>query len=414
MQRILLTEGTTTSARQTIFALAPLRPVIDVCDSQPLSSLAFASFQVRGRFRCPAFNRDPEAFIRFVLQRVRNFRYDVLLPTHDEIYAVAAFRERFARYVNLAIPEFEALRLLQSKASFVRLLTELRLPFPPTVVGRTQHELKPSWDGPCFVKLAHGTAGCGVWFAENEQALRLHLDWLEHENLLDGRREILVQQQAPGTLCVAQAVFQLGRFVAWHGYQARALGVGGSPRARIGVFHPLVKTHVEKLGNHLRWHGAMFIDYLFDERTGKPAYIDANPRIGETLNATLSGMNLANVLVKVAGGEQIAGCAVGKAGICTHSALTSILHAALQSGSRTKVIAEIVNAVLNRGLYSRSSEELTRLREDPPSILPLLVLCLRLFCNPRIGEGLVRRSVAKYGLDEEAVTRIMSLRQRLR
>jgi hypothetical protein len=41
------------------------------------------------------------------------------------------------------------------------------------------------------------------------------------------------------------------------------------------------------------------LDYLFDQDTGQPAYIEANPRMGETMNATLSGVNLADLVVRV-------------------------------------------------------------------------------------------------------------------
>ena len=48
------------------------------------------------------------------------------------------------------------------------------------------------------------------------------------------------------------------------------------------------------------------LDYLYDMANGRPAYIDANPRIGETVNATLSGLNLCELLVQVSRGGAVA------------------------------------------------------------------------------------------------------------
>ena len=46
------------------------------------------------------------------------------------------------------------------------------------------------------------------------------------------------------------------------------------------------------LGEDLRWHGALSLDYFFDE-DGGPSFIDSNPRLVEPMNALFSGTDLA-------------------------------------------------------------------------------------------------------------------------
>jgi len=400
--KVLLTEGTTTSARQAIYALAPLGVTIDVCDPQPLTTQIVGSRLVRRCYRCPSYVQDPIAFLAFLTGHLRKHVYDVLLPTHDEIYALARWRDELARFVRHAIPEFASLRLLQSKADFARLLTRLQLPGPPTIVGRQRAHLRPPWPGPYFLKLEFATAGRGVWYAEDERALSWQLDRLEQDNVLNGEQDVLLQQRAPGTLRVVQGLFQHGRLVAAHCYQSLAAGVGGSPRARIGVSDPQAINHIERIGGALRWHGAMFIDYLYDESTG-PWYIDANPRLGETMNALRSGVNLPSSLLQIARDEPIANCTIGHPGVRTHGAITAVLHAALQGESRTQIVAEMFRALLGRGVYAGSSDELTRPCDDPSSVLPLAALCVRLLWNPKSAERLVQRAVAKYALTDTVV-----------
>src|SRR5262249_26049297 len=149
-------------------------------------------------------------------------------------------------------------------------------------------------------KLAHSTAGCGVWHVSDRRELKSLLSQVSQEP----GRELLIQQPARGAFCVAQSVFQQGRLVAVHCYQARAQGVGGSAWARSSVSHPVVIGHLERLGRHLAWHGALMLDYFYDPDAG-PAYVDSNPRIGETVNAVKSGVNLCEALVRVSRGEEV-------------------------------------------------------------------------------------------------------------
>ena len=58
-----------------------------------------------------------------------------------------------------------------------------------------------------------------------------------------------------------------------------------------------------QIGARLAWHGAFFIDYFYDHVSRRPEYIEANPRIGETVNAMLAGLNLPQLLVRISLGE---------------------------------------------------------------------------------------------------------------
>src|SRR5262249_33402181 len=147
--RILLTEGSSLSARQTLYALAAARPIIDVCDPRPFLCLARYSRFVRRIHRCPSFATDPQGYLRFLMYRLRAERYDVLLPVHDQVFLVSRFREKLRARVGLAVPEFATLERLQSKAGFLRVLEELKLPHPPTDLVRSREELERSSTVPC-------------------------------------------------------------------------------------------------------------------------------------------------------------------------------------------------------------------------------------------------------------------------
>jgi biotin carboxylase len=403
--KVLLTEGSSTSARQAIYALAPLRPVLEACDPNPHFCIARASWFVRTCHRCPPFAADPAGFYRALLDRLRATRYDVLLPVHDQVFLAARFRATLAGLVGLAVPEFDAVVQVQSKVAFTRLLDALALPQPAWRIARRRDELA-GLETPCYLKLAYGTAGRGVWHVRDPAEAAAVIGRLDADGLLTGGREILVQQPAAGTLCVVQSVFQHGRLVAAHTYQARGLGVGGSAWARVGVAHPAALAHLARLGAHLRWHGALMLDYLYDDATGRVAFIEANPRLGETFNATRSGVNLAARLVEVSLGCDVPTRPPGRVGVRTHSVLNRLLALGQAGATRSQLLAELADARAGRGIYKDSADDVTRPRDDPPSVIPVVVTLAQLLRDPHKADRIVRRAVNDYGLTEATVRAI--------
>jgi hypothetical protein len=402
--KMLLTEASSTSARQALYALGQLGYTVDVCDPNPLCLGRFSRY-VRRWYRCPPFGAEPEGYLKFLIKRLKRGRYDVLLPVHDQIYLLARFGDLLREHTSVALPPVTALEQVQNKAEFVLLMDQLSLPHPSTAVVRGVGALRRTRDFPCYVKLAYGTAGTCVWLVRNpveleQLALQLQAGGAEKEH------DILVQQPADGIFGVTQSVFRDGELVAAHSYQARALGVGGSARCRESASHPIVERHLAQLGAALRWHGALHIEYFYDTPREQPMYIDANPRIGETFNATLSGTNLCDLLVQISLGRSIDRQRASRAGVRTHSLLTSLLAAAETGPGRKNLLRELQQACAQSGLYDKSQEELTRGSDDWMSVIPLVVVLLRLLVAPGTARGMVQDTVDNYSLNAAAVDRI--------
>jgi hypothetical protein len=406
--RVLFTEGSSLSARHAVSALGPAGHALDLLDSQRFGLARFSRY-VRAWYRCPRFAADPAGYLEFLERRLRVGRYDVLLPVHDQVYLVSRFRDRLGKHVGLAVPPFSALERVQSKAEFVRLLDKLGLAYPATDLVDGPAGLERWASYPCFVKLAYGTAGRGVWHVPDGIAMRRLAQCLATSGRWAGRGQVLVQQPARGLFCTVQSVFQHGRLLAAHSYQARAVGVGGSAWARLGVDHPGVRHDLARLGAHLGWHGALHLDYFHDPGTQTAAYIDANPRIGETMNATLSGLSLCELLLRVSIGERLDPLPASAPGLRTHSLVMSLLALAQQHATRRRLAAECSRAWAAKGFYRHSHEELTWPCEDPPSLLPAIVVALRLVLRPSAADAIVQGAVDSYALSEAAVLLAESL-----
>src|SRR5436305_381377 len=79
-----------------------------------------------------------------------------------------------------------------------------------------------------------------------------------------------------GSLERTQAVFDRGRLVASHIYRQAAEGPGGGDVLKVSVVSARVRQTVERIGQALKWHGALSFDYIRDEATKTPHFIDAN------------------------------------------------------------------------------------------------------------------------------------------
>lgn len=86
---------------------------------------------------------------------------------------------------------------------------------------------------------------------------------------------------------------------------------------------PLVRGHLEAIGSHLARHGSVNVDYLLAD-SGVPRYIDANPRLVEPVNAAFSGVNLADLLVRLSLGVSL-DLVEGRPGVTSHMLVQALL-----------------------------------------------------------------------------------------
>jgi hypothetical protein len=88
-------------------------------------------------------------------------------------------------------------------------------------------------------------------------------------------------------------------------------------------------------------------------------------------------------------------------GARTHQLLLAVLGAADQGGRRA-VARELVHAMLHRGEYRGSREELTPGRGDPLAPLPVMVIALATLIRPEAWRRFVGGSAGAYSLTPAA------------
>ena len=385
--RVLLSEGSSTSGRQAVTALGLAGYAIEICDPDPICLGRFSTF-VKKFHRCPGLRVDPEGYLDFILDLVRSRHFDVLLPIHEQGFLFAKVRHLLAPHVAVALPDFETYRRAHSKAGFSRLLTELDLPQPPTRFVTSRAEIEAIDRFPAVVKIPIGTASRGVWMVRGAQDLPAVLRQLDACDAFAD--EVLVQDFLDGVIEHAQAVFCRGRLVGLHGYVQIARGAGGGESIKQSRVRPIVREHLIRLGAHLDWHGALSVDYMMPHRDDTPRYFDCNPRLVEPMSALISGLDLADLLVRVSLGETPDDLPSGREGTRTHLAVQALLGAALRDSSRVAVLREAMRLAAGRKPYAGSREELTPLRADWPSVVPAAVVMFWLMGNPQAAHRMMK------------------------
>jgi len=403
--RVLVAEGSSTSAREAITILGLSGHHVEVCDPSPWCLARFSRI-VRKFHRCPGLRDDPAGFLAFVEQLLARRQFDVLLPTHEQGFLFARARRRLEGRVGFALPSFENYRMAHSKAGFSRLLDRLNLPQPLTRIVTSAQAVRDAICFPSVLKTSVGTASRGVWFVRNADDLEIALHDLGAGDAFAD--EVLVQNLIAGTTEKAQSVFSEGRLLGFHAYRQIAAGVGGGEAIKQGVSRPLVRAYLEKIGAHLGWHGALSVDVIMPNDDTAPLLIDCNPRLVEPGNAYRAGIDLVGLLLRVSQGETPAALPESRAGVLTHLAMQALLGCASRGGTRGDVIRECGRLLTSGGPYADSSEELTPVRLDWISAVPLTMTAAFLLASPNSAIKLARGGFGAHLLDLGSIRKIES------
>jgi predicted ATP-grasp superfamily ATP-dependent carboligase len=394
--RVLVSEGSSTSAREAITILGLSGHHVEVCDPSVWCLSRFSRF-VRKFHRCPGLRTDPAGYLAFVERLIGTGHFDVLLPTHEQGFLFARVKPRLQGRIGLALPDFESYRTAHSKAGFSRLLEQLALPQPPTRIVTSAQAMRETIRFPAVVKTSVGTASRGIWFVRHaddlEGALR---DLAASDAFAD---EVLVQDLIAGTTEKAQSVFCRGRMLGFHAYRQVAPGVGGGEAIKQSVSRPQVRRFVEAIGQALDWHGALSVDYIMPHDDATPLLIDCNPRLVEPMNAYRSGTDLVSLLLRLSLGETPPPLAEGREGVLTHLAMQALLGAASRGATRFDIIRECGQLAAASGPYAGSGEELTPVALDWISAVPLAITLGLLLVSPTFAIKLARGGFGAHLLD---------------
>ena len=394
--KVLLTDGSGLTARQVAGRLAAMGQSVDVLSPDPMCLCRFTR-HVHRVHHVPAYGVETMAWLEAALLAYREGSFDVLFPTQEQVALLAAVPERLAAAgVVTMVPNFSALASVQDKASAIRTLNRFGLPQPHSQIGTAGWEQFPA-----FLKQPIGTASGGVRRVDSSRDITPS----EH-----AAPDLVVQALVEGPLAMCQAVFNRGSMVAFHANLRTGEGASGGASRKCSVSLPDARSWMEVLGSGLQWHGALSADVIVS--TAGVKFIDINPRLVEPINAWFDGVDLVGAMLDLAQGA--ASRAQNPAGgpVRTHQLLLAVLGAAQHGKGRRGVWAELRDGMSHRGEYKESREELTQLRGDPLSAIPLVMASVATMIRPDAYQWFTSGSVSNYALTADAWRQICDMAPR--
>jgi hypothetical protein len=175
------------------------------------------------------------------------------------------------------------------------------------------------------------------------------------------------------------------------------------------VRRPVVRAHLEQVGQALDWHGALSIDYIMPDDGDAPLLIDCNPRLVEPMNAYRAGVDLVGLLLRISLGETPVVLPEGREGVLTHLAMQALLGCAARGGTRRDIAGECVRLFANSGPYADSTEELTPVEADWISAVPLAMTAALLLASPKSAVKFTRGGFGAHLLDLKSIRVIEGL-----
>jgi hypothetical protein len=212
-----------------------------------------------------------------------------------------------------------------------------------------------------------------------------------------------VQDLVAGTTEKAQAVFCRGKLIGFHAYRQIAAGAGGGEAIKQSVSRPQVRAHLATIGQKLAWHGALSVDYLLADDSATPLLIDCNPRLVEPMSAYVAGVDLVKLLLRISLHETPAALPESREGVRTHLAMQALLGCASRGGTRRDLLAECRRLLTGGGPYAESAEELTPVRLDWISAVPLTLMAISLLVAPKRAVRLARAGWGSHLLDVRSI-----------
>ncbi len=218
-------------------------------------------------------------------------RPDLVLPTCEEIFYLAALRDRHGLSIPLLAPHFDQLSAMHDKFRFATFARALDGPVtaPETFLIRDAADAEP------LLSRARSLVLKPVWSRFGDRVLRrpepavmAGMDW-------QGGGPWVAQTYLPGEELSAYALARDGTLLAHQAYRGLFRAGGGASVAFAPVREPDIEAFLRAFVARRGWHGQVSFDFRRDE-AGRIHVIECNPRAVSGLHFFAPGDGLVKAL----------------------------------------------------------------------------------------------------------------------
>jgi predicted ATP-grasp superfamily ATP-dependent carboligase len=221
----------------------------------------------------PPFPRTAE-FVASIAEYSRAHSIDLVVPTFEETFALAARRGELPEGTELFAAPFETLAQLHDKASFEALAEGLGMLTPATTVATDADDLRAATERlPRYIaKPAFSRAGTAILTDVGPRAGERSVEKAEPSP----RNPWLVQEFVDGDDLACLAVAREGKLAAYAVYEEPLQGEGGYAMRQVAIDARPTLGIATTIAEAFEMHGFFGLDYRMSERG--PYLIECNAR----------------------------------------------------------------------------------------------------------------------------------------
>jgi len=271
-------------------------------------SFGWSSRFIDNKVLCPNIMKETEKYLDFLENYLSKNKYDVLIPLFDDTAEIMSKnKQRFQKYVNVAIPDFEVFIYAHDKNKTLEIAKKIGIPHPKTIcLQKNSLEIAANYCGfPSLIKPNVGAGARGIvqvnTLEELQQVYPKHLEEFGPSTLqqfieqTDYQYKCQIYRDKNGVV-KATTVQKKYRYFPI---------TGGSTSCSEIVDVPEIVDYSKKILNEINWIGFADFDYICDPTDKQYKIIEINPRIPASIRSSInSNVDYAELIVRDAMGEK--------------------------------------------------------------------------------------------------------------
>lgn len=273
-RNVLVTTSRMPFAVDEIHKLGETGNVVTAADTFAAAPGGHSRFATR-HVEVPAPTQATEAFVAAVAELIERYEIDWLLPAFEEVFYLAAHRERLGTGAELFFPDLATLQRVHDKVSFTELCGDLGLPVAETLTVTSRDDLDDAlgrWDH-WFARAAFGRGGLDIVTNTGPLAEQTSADDI-HPTPED---PWLVQEFLRGEDRCSWTVAHHGEVVLHSTYRHPLTIDDRGGIVFESVTPPETLDAATRIVAELGWHGQISFDYLVTD-DGTHHMVECNPR----------------------------------------------------------------------------------------------------------------------------------------
>ena len=271
--RVLITSSRMPFALDAIRKLGERGHEVYASDSYEASPGNHSRY-LAGHFVTASPSADPVGFAADVERIAAENEIEVVLPMFEEVFYLAAQRERLSTVTKLYAPPFRTLAQVHDKGTFQELCNRLEIRTPQTVLAHSEDELTDAIGRfPAYFARAAFSRG-GIGLLTNTGPLAGHLQ--PGDCHPTEANPWLVQEFVDGPMQCTYSALHQGKVASHMSYRAPRQWEHSTGIQFLSVDAKDTLPIVERLGTDLQWDGQMSLDFI--ETDDGLVMIECNPR----------------------------------------------------------------------------------------------------------------------------------------